>query len=126
MGVTHSIVLKGIGKEYRRDEFRIPVLVDLDLAVEEGEYLALMGPSGSGKSTVLNLLSGLDRPDSGRVMVGQRDPASMNDNALCDWRAQNLGFRVRVDCRQCVVKQDYARLASKCARQRSPLLLATG
>src|SRR5690349_1744939 len=48
MGVSQSIVLQSVTKEYRRDEFRIPVLVDLDLSVDEGEYLALMGPSGSG------------------------------------------------------------------------------
>ena len=56
-----SIVLRGVDKEYRRDEFRIPVLVGLDLAVDEGEFLALMGPSGSGKTTLLNLIAGLDR-----------------------------------------------------------------
>ena len=59
---AQSIVLQGVTKEYRRDEFRIPVLVDLDLTVEEGEFLALMGPSGSGKTTLLNLIAGLDRP----------------------------------------------------------------
>ena len=65
MSPTHSIVLQGVTKEYRRDEFRIPVLDDLDLTVEEGEFLALMGPSGSGKTTLLNLIAGLDRPTDG-------------------------------------------------------------
>ena len=60
-------------KEYRRDEFRIPVLVDLDLSVEEGEFLALMGPSGSGKTTLLNLIAGLDRATRGEVIVHGQD-----------------------------------------------------
>ncbi len=61
-------------KEYRRDAFTIPVLVDLDLNVFEGEFLALMGPSGSGKTTLLNLIAGLDRPTAGSVVVhGQED-----------------------------------------------------
>ena len=53
MAEMPSIVLRGVDKEYRRDEFRIPVLVGLDLTIEEGEFLALMGPSGSGKTTLL-------------------------------------------------------------------------
>ena len=68
-----SIVLRGVTKEYRRDEFRIPVLVDLDLTVDEGEFLALMGPSGSGKTTLLNLIAGLDRPTTGEVVVHGQD-----------------------------------------------------
>jgi putative ABC transport system ATP-binding protein len=92
MGVTHSIVLQGVTKEYRRDEFRIPVLVDLDLAVEEGEYLALMGPSGSGKTTLLNLIAGLDRPTRGRVFVHDQDLGVLSDARITRWRADNVGF----------------------------------
>ena len=55
MAEMPSIVLRRVDKEYRRDEFRIPVLVGLDLTIEEGEFLALMGPSGSGKTTSLEL-----------------------------------------------------------------------
>ena len=65
MGEDTSIELRGVDKEYRRDEFVIPVLVDLDLAVAEGEFLALTGPSGSGKTTLLNLIAGLDRATRG-------------------------------------------------------------
>jgi putative ABC transport system ATP-binding protein len=92
MSPTHSIVLQGVTKEYRRDEFRIPVLVDLDLTVEEGEYLALMGPSGSGKSTLLNLIAGLDRATKGSVIVHDQELGKMSDSRITRWRADNVGF----------------------------------
>jgi putative ABC transport system ATP-binding protein len=92
MGVTHSIVLEKVGKEYRRDAFKIPVLFDLDLTVEEGEFLALMGPSGSGKTTLLNLMAGLDRPTEGAVIVHDQDLGSMSEGQLTRWRADNVGF----------------------------------
>jgi putative ABC transport system ATP-binding protein len=92
MSPTHSIVLQGVTKEYRRDEFRIPVLVDLDLTVEEGEYLALMGPSGSGKSTLLNLIAGLDRATQGSVCVHGQELGKMSDARITRWRADNVGF----------------------------------
>ncbi len=92
MSPTHSIVLQGVTKEYRRDEFRIPVLVDLDLTVEEGEYLALMGPSGSGKSTLLNLIAGLDRATKGAVSVHGQELGRMSDARITRWRADNVGF----------------------------------
>jgi putative ABC transport system ATP-binding protein len=92
MGVPKSILLEGVTKEYRRDEFRIPVLVDLDLAVAEGEFLALMGPSGSGKTTLLNLIAGLDRPTRGRVIVDEEDLSNLSDGRLTRWRADHVGF----------------------------------
>src|SRR6184192_3548077 len=64
----------------------------VSLSIAQGEFTAVMGPSGSGKSTLLNLIAGLDRPSAGRVLVGQAEPATMSDNALCDWRSHNLGF----------------------------------
>ncbi len=90
--LKHSIVLRGVTKEYRRDEFRIPVLVDLDLAVEEGEFLALMGPSGSGKTTLLNLIAGLDRATQGSVVVHDQELGAMSDARVTRWRADNVGF----------------------------------
>ena len=89
---ANSIVLRGVSKEYRRDEFRIPVLEDLDLTVEEGEFLALMGPSGSGKTTLLNLIAGLDRATSGSVLVHDHELSEMPDSRLTRWRAHNVGF----------------------------------
>ncbi|MGO9468353.1 MAG: ABC transporter ATP-binding protein [Isosphaeraceae bacterium] len=92
MSETSSIVLEGVDKEYRRDQFRIPVLVALDLKVEEGEFLALMGPSGSGKTTLLNLIAGLDRATSGRVLVHGQDLSWLSEGEITRWRANNVGF----------------------------------
>jgi putative ABC transport system ATP-binding protein len=92
MAELPSIVLRGVDKEYRRDEFRIPVLVNLDLAVDEGEFLALMGPSGSGKTTLLNLIAGLDRATRGEVVVHGQDLGELSDSQITRWRASNVGF----------------------------------
>ena len=92
MGSAESIVLRGVTKEYRRDEFRIPVLVDLDLSVDEGDFLALMGPSGSGKTTLLNLIAGLDRPTQGQVIVQGQDIGVMSESRITRWRADHVGF----------------------------------
>ena len=92
MAEMSSIVLRGVYKEYRRDEFRIPVLVDLDVSVGEGEFLALMGPSGSGKTTLLNLIAGLDRATSGEVIVHGQDLGDLSEAEITRWRANNVGF----------------------------------
>lgn len=92
MAVEPSIVLLGVSKEYRRDEFRIPVLVDLHLKVDEGEYLGLMGPSGSGKTTLLNLIAGLDRATQGEVIVHGQDLGELSEGEMTRWRASNVGF----------------------------------
>lgn len=92
MAVEPSIVLLGVSKEYRRDEFRIPVLVDLHLKVDEGEFLGLMGPSGSGKTTLLNLIAGLDRATQGEVIVHGQDLGELGEGEMTRWRANNVGF----------------------------------
>jgi putative ABC transport system ATP-binding protein len=81
-----------VTKVYRRDSIRIPVLERLDLDVEAGEFLALMGPSGSGKSTILNLISGIDTPTSGRVIVAGIDLAGLSDSELASFRSRHIGF----------------------------------
>jgi len=89
---TSSIVLRSVYKEYRRDEFVIPVLADLDLEVAEGEYLALMGPSGSGKTTLLNLVAGLDQATRGEVVVHGQVLGHLSEAEVTRWRANNVGF----------------------------------
>ncbi|RYF67979.1 MAG: ABC transporter ATP-binding protein [Comamonadaceae bacterium] len=86
------IRIRGLSKSYRRGTQEIPVLIDLDLAVMSGEFVALMGPSGSGKSTLLNLIAGIDTPTRGSIEIGGVDIASLSDSALADWRARHIGF----------------------------------
>jgi putative ABC transport system ATP-binding protein len=84
--------MRGITKTYRRGGETLVVLDGLDLDVTRGEFLAFMGPSGSGKSTILNILGGLDRPDSGTVSVEGVEIGSLSRNALAAWRAEHVGF----------------------------------
>jgi putative ABC transport system ATP-binding protein len=84
--------IRNLGKSYRRGEQVIPVLVDVNLTIVEGDFIALMGPSGSGKSTLLNLIAGLDRPSSGSLLVGGIDLATLPESKLADWRATHVGF----------------------------------
>ena len=81
-----------VSKSYRRGNRTIPVLVDINLNIEEGEFLALMGPSGSGKSTLLNLIAALDQVDNGAIRVGGIDITALSENELAEWRAVNVGF----------------------------------
>ncbi|MCX6137302.1 MAG: ABC transporter ATP-binding protein [Ignavibacteriales bacterium] len=91
--MANSIIqVQSVSKSYFRDTFEIPVLRNLSLEVHEGEFVALMGPSGSGKTTLLNLIAGIDRPTSGKLIVNGTDIATLNESALAKWRAANVGF----------------------------------
>jgi putative ABC transport system ATP-binding protein len=86
------VAIHGLSKYYVRGDQVIPVLVDLDLDVYAGEYVALMGPSGSGKSTLLNLIAGIDKPSAGEIRVAGVDIASLSDSDLAHWRSTHVGF----------------------------------
>jgi putative ABC transport system ATP-binding protein len=81
-----------VRKIYKRDSQEITVLDGIDLQVPEGEFVALMGPSGSGKTTLLNLVAGIDRPSSGKVIVAGTDVAQLSESELAGWRSHNVGF----------------------------------
>ncbi|MGB9615813.1 MAG: ABC transporter ATP-binding protein [Desulfomonilaceae bacterium] len=84
--------LESVSKSYRRGTQLIEVLRDISLDILEGEFVALMGPSGSGKTTVLNLVAGIDRPDTGKLLVGGTDIAALSESQLSAWRANHVGF----------------------------------
>lgn len=89
---TPLIQIAGVEKVYQRGSEDLHILTGIDLAVQRGEFLALMGPSGSGKSTLLNLIGGLDRPTKGAVEIGGERIDQLSDRRLADWRARHVGL----------------------------------
>jgi putative ABC transport system ATP-binding protein len=86
------VSIRELTKYYVRGDQVIPVLVGINLDIEAGDYVALMGPSGSGKSTLLNLIAGIDKPTSGIIRVAGVDIAQLSEGDLAAWRATHVGF----------------------------------
>jgi putative ABC transport system ATP-binding protein len=86
------VIVRDVHKHFTRGSERVDVLKGVNLAVPQGDFLALMGPSGSGKTTLLNLIGGLDAPSGGDVDVGGVRISSLNGSALSRWRSRNIGF----------------------------------
>jgi putative ABC transport system ATP-binding protein len=86
------VEIRNLAKSYTRGGQAVPVLSDITLDIEAGDFIALMGPSGSGKTTLLNLIAGIDKPDAGSLHVAGVDIASLSEAELADWRAANVGF----------------------------------
>jgi putative ABC transport system ATP-binding protein len=86
------VEITDLSKSYRRGSQVIPVLEEITFDIAHGEFLAIMGPSGSGKSTLLNLIAGIDKADSGKVLVGGVDITLLAERELAGWRAANVGF----------------------------------
>ncbi|NUO74081.1 MAG: ABC transporter ATP-binding protein [Frateuria sp.] len=86
------IEIRDLAKVYTRGKQKVEVLHHIDLAIAEGDFLALMGPSGSGKTTLLNLIGGLDTPSAGSIGVGGQRIDQLGAGALAKWRAANVGF----------------------------------
>ena len=89
---NNIVSVKDLNKSYRRGAQTVPVLENITFELCDGEFLALMGPSGSGKSTLLNILAGIDKPDSGSVIIGGVDISNLSETDLAQWRAINVGF----------------------------------
>ncbi|MBR6217419.1 MAG: ABC transporter ATP-binding protein [Eubacterium sp.] len=86
------LLLENINKNYVQGKMDVPVLHDISLSIEEGEYVAIMGPSGSGKSTLMNIIGCLDKPTSGSYILDGTEVANMKDKELSKVRNKSIGF----------------------------------
>lgn len=90
--MSTSVEMTGISLSYPTESGSVTVLNNASIKVPPGETMAITGPSGSGKTSLLLLLSGLERPDQGEIMVGSHRLSSMDSNALAEWRSKQLGI----------------------------------
>ncbi len=90
--MTAVVEIEHLSKAYQRGGEVVPVLQDITLTLQTGDFVALMGPSGSGKSTLLNLIAGIDAPDSGLLRVAGVDITRFRESELAQWRAEHVGF----------------------------------
>jgi len=86
------IETRRLTKEFIRDEFHVVALKDIDVCIEKGEFVALMGPSGSGKSTLLHLIAAMDKPTSGEIRVLGHNLRELSDRQIARWRNEHVGF----------------------------------
>lgn len=85
------IKLENVRKVYQTKGGPLEVLKGVDVEVDKGEFVAIVGPSGSGKSTLINMITGIDRPTTGEVYVGDKRLTNLSENAVAKWRGKNVG-----------------------------------
>src|SRR5258708_5745968 len=90
-GHNHLIDLQQVEKIYQSAAGSFTALKAIDLQVDRGEFVAIIGKAGSGKSTLLNMITGIDRPTSGAVLVGDTPVHTLNEGQMAEWRGRNLG-----------------------------------
>jgi putative ABC transport system ATP-binding protein len=92
VNATGELTVTQVNHSYGTGKIKVPVLFDINLHINQGEFVALCGSSGSGKSTLLNLLAGLTKPDEGSVMVSGEEISRYSENELCLFRRKSMGF----------------------------------
>ena len=88
----HVVQVKDVVKSFPVGDGEVTVLKGISFEVESGEFVSIVGPSGNGKSTLLNMITGIDRPTDGKVIVTGREVHRMNENQLASWRGENVGI----------------------------------
>ncbi len=86
------VELKNVSKVYKTGEKEFKALDNIDLNINEGEFVVVLGPSGAGKSTLLNLIGGMDTPTSGQIIIDDENISNYNEEKLSEYRAENIGF----------------------------------
>lgn len=86
------VEIRKLTKQFRKGDETITPLSEVNLEIERGDFISLMGASGSGKSTLLNAIAGIDRPTSGEIVVSGTDITKLSRGPLADWRAANIGY----------------------------------
>lgn len=92
METNTYINAQNVNKQFSKGTDAINVLNQLDLEIESGDFIALMGASGSGKSTLLNIIAGIDTPTNGHIYIDGLDIATLNDSQRTKWRTKNIGY----------------------------------
>ncbi len=86
------ITLEGVTKVFNTKDRSFTALDDIHLAINKGEYIAIIGKSGSGKSTLLNMMTGIDHPTEGKIILNNTEIGNMNESKLASWRGKNVGI----------------------------------
>ncbi len=93
MSIENTVISAvSLNKAYPIEDTQVPVLNDINLTITAGQFVALCGPSGSGKTTLINIISGIDKPTTGKILVFNQDLAEQNEDFLADFRCNQVGF----------------------------------